>query len=165
MSIDINMQECKQKRPFRLVSHSLPDTITYSRLHDAASLCTPPYTQLPTLTSSKFLQETETIPLDGFYAVLEPWSDIKNTHLLGTFSKSRQILHIHEENIQKHYRVVLEFLIFWRCVTMKPLNGNIMFKSHSNTRATEWWLNHGNRSKWTKTYHFLRKALFVSAYK
>ena len=54
----------------------------------------------------------ETIPLDDFYAVLESWSDIKNTHLLGTFSKSRQIVHINEENILKHHAVVLKFLIY-----------------------------------------------------
>ena len=39
----------------------------------------------------------ETIP----YAVIEPWSDIKNTYLLGTFSIGCQILHINEENVQK----------------------------------------------------------------
>ena len=54
----------------------------------------------------------ETIPLDGYYAVLGPWSDKKNTHLLGTFSKSCQILHINEENVQKHHAVVLKFLIY-----------------------------------------------------
>ena len=73
----------------------------------------PIYTQLPTLTLSKIPQEMETLPLDDFYAILEPWSDIKNTHLLGTFSKSCQIPHIHEENVQKHHAVVLEFLILY----------------------------------------------------
>ena len=53
----------------------------------------------------------EIVHLDDIYPVLEPWSDIKNTYLLGTYSKSCQILHIHKENVQKHYTVVLEFLI------------------------------------------------------
>ena len=54
----------------------------------------------------------ETIPHDDYYAVLGPWSDKKNTYLLGTFSKSRQILHINEENVQKHHAVVLKYLNF-----------------------------------------------------
>ena len=43
-------------------------------------------------------------------------------HLLDTFSKSGQILHIHEENVQKHHAVVLEF----RCrVTLELLDGKL----------------------------------------
>ena len=30
----------------------------------------------------------------------------------------------------------------------------------NNSRAIEWCLNHGNPSRGTKTYHFLREALF-----
>ena len=71
----------------------------------------------------------ETLPLDDFYAILEPWSDIKNTHLLGTFSKSRQTSHLHEENVQKHHAVVLGFLIFCR-VTLELLDGKTSFQSH-----------------------------------
>ena len=100
-----------------------------------------PYTQLPTLTLP---QEMDTIPLDDFYTVLELWSDIKNTYLFGTLSKSRQILHIHEENIQKHHVAVLKFLFFFFFfflyrVTLEPLNEK------------------------TKVPHFLCEALLVCA--
>ena len=72
----------------------------------------------------------ETLLLDDFYTILEPWSDIKNTHILGTFSKSHQVPHLHEENVQKHHVVLLEFLIFWCRVTLEPLNDNTSFQSH-----------------------------------
>ena len=77
---------------------------------------------------------------------------------------SRQIPHIHEENVQKHHAVVLEFLMFGCRVTLESLNGKTSFQSHINTIATK-WLNHGNWSKLTKPYYLLCEALFVNACK
>ena len=91
---------------------SLPDTILLDTMMPRVSVCPHIHTAATNTYTVKIPQETETLPQDDFYAILEPCSDIKDTHLLGIFSKSRQIPHIHEENVQKHHVVVLEFLIF-----------------------------------------------------
>ena len=70
--------------------HSLPSTIIVDSVmlwvYSHASSLLHTVTNTYTVKISQF-EDMETIPLDDFYTVLEPWSDIKNAHLLGTFSK------------------------------------------------------------------------------
>ena len=119
------IQSPKLRTTFIPGLHSLPDTIVVDSIMLQVYACsrTHSYQHLP----CQIPQEMEIVPLDDFYAVLEPWSDTENTNLLGTFSRSHQILHIHEENVQKHHTVVLIFLCH---VTLELLNGKTSFQSH-----------------------------------
>ena len=114
------------------------------------------------LLSHETRPELKTAFLDGAITTLGTWRALGTLVCLmfsANYIKNLQTLN---KDMRIHHTVVLEFLI----LEDMQVGNRLMEKpgsSKSNTKAIEWWLNHGNQSKETKVSHFLREVLFLSA--
>ena len=89
-------------------------------------------------------------PLGGDVSVLNPWWDTKNTSCQ---------THIQEENIQ-NTSVVLSFWFFVTFLQNRLMERFVPASYWRATRATQWWLNHGNQ---TQVSNFFAQGTFVTA--